>query len=569
MKKTLTLTVLLFLLVSCGTNEEIILNKEVIDIEDTNFVVWWKENNYLNVYWNIVSNNSKILTSNINWVVEYLSCDAWNNVDSNTVIARILPDSNSLSYKNNLIQVNSLKSQLINLKQIKWTTVLNFESKYRQLKLQESELKNQLNTVNKTIWNNDEWLNNQLKIIEESLVLLQKNRESTLKKIDDSIVNIRKTSFNAIESWFKRLDEVFWITNKNKHLNDDYENYIWAKNTWTKNEVKSKIKVLIDEFSKQDEKLSLYSNDELSLKLDTISSIFKDSADVIDDSISSVWAFSESTINKIYWEFLWISNWLITIKNNYEVLVNTRNSTVLTFDAKEKELESNKSQLLTQETWLNSNVITINNNTKNLKEQYDDLGNTKTSTIKEIDINILSLEQAINQLNITFREDFIYAWTVWTIKSKKVNVNNNISIGTPICVIVPDNNSLRLEVYSPNTIKIWTIFKYYNDSNYIWTWSIISELPVRNSLTQNYTYEGFIDFYDYKEWDYLDIKVISEISDSEIWVPLNYVFPKLDWYYVNLIEWDNVTVKKIEVWKMNNWEIKIIFWLQYGDILKQ
>jgi hypothetical protein len=56
-----------------------------------------------------------------------------------------------LSYKNNVVQLDSLKSQLANLKQIRATTISNFESRNRQLKLKESELQNQLNTVNQTI----------------------------------------------------------------------------------------------------------------------------------------------------------------------------------------------------------------------------------------------------------------------------------------------------------------------------------------------------------------------------------------------------------------------------------
>jgi|TARA_Y100001960_G_scaffold317259_1_gene385344 hypothetical protein len=53
-------------------------------------------------------------------------------------------------------------------------------------------------------------------------------------------------------------------------------------------------------------------------------------------------------------------------------------------------------------------------------------------------------------------------------------------------------------------------------------------------MTQNYTYEGKIDFSKFKEGDYIDVKVITQVSNEEIWIPINYIFPKLDGYYVNM-----------------------------------
>lgn len=570
MKKVTSLLLLMAILTSCS-NPEIVVEQEAEEIStiNTDYVVWGKANSYFNVYGNVLNNNLKVWTSNINGKVTYLQCEAGQRVNRGTVIARITPDPNSLSYKNNVVQLNSLKSQLANLKQIRATTISNFESRNRQLKLKESELQNQLNTVNQTIWNDDKWVKNQLKIIEESLVLLEKNRESSLANIDDSISNLRKTAYNNIESGLKRLDETFGLTEKNEELNDQYEDYLWAKNTATKNAVKVKIKQLIADFDKQDENLSLYSDENLSSNLAYISDIFKESADVVDNSISSIGSFSQTTIDGLYKEFVAISNGLITAKNNYDTLINTRKTTVLKFDAEVKKLESTQSELNTKTTTLTSNISTINNNSENIKEQYKDLENTKNSTIKEMDINILWVEQAINQLNITFREDVIYAGTVGTIKTKNISKNNNVAIGTPVCTIVPDDNSLKLEVYSPNALKMWMEFKYYFEGEPMWTGSIISESPVRNAMTQNYTYEGKIDFSKFKEGDYIDVKVITQVSNEEIWIPINYIFPKLDGYYVNMKNWDETITRKVEIGKMNNGEILIKSGIDFWDTLQQ
>ena len=166
MKKIIATLLLVAFITSCGS-QEISTSTEKKDMQPENsaeYIVGGKDNAHINVYGNILSNNVKNITSNIAGTVNLLQCEEWQAVNSNTVIARITPDKNSLSYQNNLVQLNSLKAQLSNLEQIKTTTINNFESQFRQLGLKESEIENQLDSVNNNIWNEDKGLKNQLKI---------------------------------------------------------------------------------------------------------------------------------------------------------------------------------------------------------------------------------------------------------------------------------------------------------------------------------------------------------------------------------------------------------------------
>lgn len=569
MKKVIALLLLTAFLTSCGSSDELIESQVIWETTSVDYVVWGKDNANINVYWNILNNNVKDITTNIAWKVSVLQCIEGQEVGYNTVIARISPDTNSLSYQNNLVQINSLKSQLSNLQQIRTTAIANFDSKYRQLGLQESEIENQIDSVNSTIWDDSQGIKNQLKLIEESMVLLEQNKISSLNNIDDSVINLKKTSFNAIESGLKRLDEIYGISYKNRDLYDEYEDYLGVKNTWLKNTHIAKIKVLLNDFETQNDEFSGLTNQQVTAKINDISQLFKESSDVVNNSVSSVGSLSQATIDSLYNEFLGISNQLINLKNNLDTLVNSRNTTEISFQAQQKELESSKSQLLTQQTTLNSNIKTLSNNNENLKEQYEDLKNTKESTLQEMDINILNVKQAISQLNISFKEDVLYAGTIGTVKTKHVSQNNNVQAWSPICTIVPKDNSLKLEIYSPQSLSKGMEFKYYYDGDLAGTGSIVSESPVRNAQTQNYTYEGEIDFSNYKQWDYLDIKVISQVSSDEIWIPINYVFPKLDGYYVQMKTADSVEDKKVEIWKMNNWEILILSGVDFWDTLQQ
>ena len=63
---------------------------------------------------------------------------------------------------------------------------------------------------------------------------------------------------------------------------------------------------------------------------------------------------------------------------------------------------------------------------------------------------------------------------------------------------------------------------------------------------------------------------MREIENNEIWISLSLIKPRLDWYYVNIVDenWE-VTEQKIEVWNINNWEIRVISGLEKWDILSE
>lgn len=567
MKKICTLFFILFFLNSCWNekNESVII--EEVEEQKIEFTVWTQQNKYKNVYWNILNNSTNILTSTINWKISYLNCESWIDVNTDTVIAVVEPDKLSLSYKNNLVQINTLKNQLKNLEQIKETTIYDFEVKLNQLNLQKNEIKNQLTNVDNNVWDNNKWLNNQLVIINDSISLLEKNKLATLKNIEDSILNLKKSWYNSLVNWIKRLDEIFWITNKNKSLNNDYERYLWVKDATLKQELEAALYDFIGNSWDYKNNFSKFWNEELSQEFKKISDIFTKASDVVENSIESKWAITKVELDWLYKEMLWFSEWFVTLKSNLDNLINTTETTILTFDTQMKELEQAKSQLTTSLSNLGTSKNTILTNSENLEEQFKNLENTKQSTIREIENNILSLKQAISQLNISFEKEVIYAGVVWTIKTKNSSQNNNVWIWSPVCTVVPQFNSLKFEIYSPNKLKKWDEFIYLKDWINFWTWTIISESPVRNSITQNFSYEWNINFDWFKEGDYLDVKVLTESEEWEIWIPIEYVFPMLDWYYANIVWKNEIETVKIKVWKMNNWEILILEWLEFWDTL--
>jgi hypothetical protein len=94
-----------------------------------------------------------------------------------------------------------------------------------------------------------------------------------------------------------------------------------------------------------------------------------------------------------------------------------------------------------------------------------------------------------------------------------------------------------------------------------------------DNVTQNYTYEVTSSNLDVIEWKRIGIWLHLENSSTwNIMIPLDYVQPKLDWYYVYIkisnSKWQAAAFdKKIQVWDIDNWYIQVLSWLKIGNIL--
>lgn len=605
-RKTLLILISIFLLFSCTTeNQKTDVTTSKENKKEITYTVWAKQNETINIYWNILNNNIKELSTDNWWKIEYLNCETWRKVTPDTLIAKITPNLWDLQYKNNMVQLNSLNQQLVNQENIKRSTIQNFESQERQINLQKNDLKNKLSTWEKnlSILKDQKWFNsndidlkissleNQLEMLNETKELVERNKKETLSDINKSIENIKWQIYNTSNKALLKLDETFWISEENNNTNNNYEKFLGAKNTKLKNEVENELRKYIWD----NKTLEITDSANISSDIKNLSNTLKKAWQVVKDSINSNWSLSQSTIDILYETFIGFSDWLLTYKTNYDKLINAVGTTSLTFDTEIKTIDQNLESLNTslenlKNNWSQSADLTFDSNINslenqlsslttgedNLEEQLKTLLETKKSQINWLDMQIINIKDWISKMNIMLSPENIYAETFWTIKQKSVKLNNTVRIWSPICSIVPKNNSLKLELYSPIKLNIWNIFTYLKDWELHWTWTIISESPVKNSLTQNYIYQWEIDFKTLNEWDYLNIKVLNtkeesnDIKNNEIWIPINYVSPKLDWFYVNkLMEWWNIKEIKVEVWNMNNWEIRVVSGLSNGNILQK
>ncbi len=611
MKNFLAPLFLLVFITSCSVEgQNIEVSESTPEIEREQFVVWWKKNNFSNIYGNILNNNSKELVAHTNGQIDYLACQVWAEVDSETLIAKISPDVADTFYKNNVIQLNSLREQILNQNNIRRSTLLNFDSQIKQLAFQENDLNTQLINLDnnlgilknqKDLTGNDIWLQlesiiEQISNLEESKALLEQNKKETLKDIVVNIENLKQQIYNTGNKSLEKLDEIFWVSSENKDENDEFEDFLWAKNSALKAETERQITYFL---SKGGASLENLSDEDLSNEIKKLSDLLKDAAEVMSNSIESEWTFSKTTIDSLYNEFLWYSDAVLWYKTNFDKLRNAIGTTWLKFDSDLKVLEWSLTTLNNQKTNIENNGsqnsdLTFDTNINNLENQIDSLKislkntseqitntkESKISNINQIDIQISQIQDSISRTSVLLQWEKIYATFPWIVKEKKVKEGNVVSTGTPICVIVPEYNSLKLEVYSPNVLQLGSQFKYYKEWEFLWTGSIMTESPVKNIQTQNYTYEWSINYSQLKEGDYLDIVVTNKESwndslweskkDLEIWLPITYVKPRLEWYFVSVIDSDgSISERSIDIWRMNYGEVQVISWLELGDTISK
>jgi len=351
MKKIFISSLIIFSLVSCW--EDIAIDDVAWNINFCNspYEIWEVNKSTLNLKWVVINDELKTISSPMAWVVGGLNCEAWKKVDSNTLIAQISPDFNNPSIINLSIQKWSLINQKTNLESIKSSTIYNFDSQISDLKEQIIITENNIELTKKSSNLNKNDLEKQIKSSEDTLINLESNLELLKKAKTDALekINISReslfTNMNSISGDnLLKIDETFGITIMNRDLNDKYEDYLSAKNSSLWNEVEIEFVRLNTVFKNIDN----LSDAEISVFLWDLVSLDELTRDSIKESIVNI-TFPQTQVDSLYLMFLTYSNNLADIKNWWDSLDNSISSTTVNYDTQilslQNQIDSTKTNL--------------------------------------------------------------------------------------------------------------------------------------------------------------------------------------------------------------------------------
>jgi len=584
MKKIFTIFILFILVSSCSKTEEQKTNtlNENKNICESPYKIWTIDKTNLKLKWVVISDDVLSVSSPMAWIIEYLNCNAWKKVSSNTLIARIAPDYNNPNIVNLSIQKWSLVSQRANIESLKATTISNFDNQINdtkeQIKLLEKNIeltKKSSNLSKKDLGKQIQALEDTLTSLEDNLALLLNWKKDSLDKIDIS----EKTLFTNIANitWdnLLKVDEIFWVTEDNEDKNNAYEDFLSAKNRKLLLEVEQNF-TRLNELNK---KLDSLTNQEISGYLQWMLDLDETAKDAIKESLVNV-KLPQSQIDAFYTMFLTYTTNISDIKNSWDSLENSRLSVVTNYDTQISSLEwqikttqTNLENLKTNKTgfvdtslelqlsWLDSQLKSLNTNLANLIS-------TKKSQVISLDNQILQLNQSIASLNSSLAVRNVYAWINWIVKQKTSSVWNTVWTWMPLCQIIPNAKSTKIKVYSPVELSIWDKLTFnFNDELY----EIVIEnaLVYKDVITQNFVYESnYLDRKYFKDWEIIELSLENVEKEWDfiennwiIKVPVSYVKNKIDWNYVKVLSGSIVIDKKVQLWDINWSMVEVKQWI--------
>lgn len=539
-KKIFSLILLIVLLNSCSNTEQLdnADKKELSNITCENpYQIWNIDKSNLELKWVVVSDDTKSISSPIAWVISYLNCTSWKKVYPKTLIAKVNPDFNNPNISNLSIQKASLVSQKANIESLKQTTITNFDNQISDLKWQIDILKKNMDLTKKS-WDLSrldlekqiETLEDTLTSLEKNLDLLNKSKLEALKSIEtnknSTYINIK----NIVKDNLLKIDEIFWITKENKDLNDKYENYLSKKDSILLAEVKSDFRELdnLDITQMSDLEIS-----DFLWKLIILDDKAKES---VKKSIVNIY-FSQTQIDSFYSIFLNYSKNITDLKNAWDSIENSKTSTITNFD--------------TQISSLESQITTTKNNLENLKDN-------KLGTIDNWnEIQISNLESQLKTLNTNLDN------LISNKKSQIINFDNQIlQLNQSISSLNSNLSSRNIYAWISGVIKqklsskwntIWpnvpicqiipnaksTKIKIYSPVELsIWDkltfelkWELYevfieNALVYKDAITQNFVYES--NYLDRKYFkDWEIINLSFENNDSEKVIEKNIEWTKI------------------------------------------
>ena len=594
MKKTffILMPIILILLSSCWKQE-----MEVVKYFNTSKVSTWviiESNHYV---WYTDSFSNTTLSAKVWWRITDMKKNIWDNVIIWELIASLDWNEAKTWYSwawNIILSLENLKNSTIDMfdKQI---ADINHKIEQANIWLDASKTwKEDVDSITdanlRTIESQINSLENQIKNTNN---LFETKRETLYSNSLNSIINANIFLDNTIDF----LDNLFWVTDKNKNKNNSFEIYLWAKNSWLKNETENMLRDII---SKKDELKSLpkESREEIINTLKDYNSFFsnqirevlKFTSTTLENSVSSS-SFPESMIQELKAQvtnmqnqneqiilsvsgsfMLWLK-WsldnITSLEKEYNVQIEQLEKQLLTLKETYKTYEAEK---LWQLNEMNSKTQISQKQLEEIKDSINTLKKQKEAKVKEIDSQIATAKASQSEAWVMIENTRIISPLSWIITQKNSEVWEVVWAWTPIYVI-SDNSKIKIEIQvwedlikDINILDLVQVEIEWNSE--IKKWIIKKILPTKDMTTKRVSLEIELDNSDnsIKLWSYARVYITKDIQDYWIIIPNKAILQKylIPWVYV--LKDSKAQFKKIEIIKQND-SFSQILWLDVWDVI--
>lgn len=490
--------------------------------------------------------HSIALAPKVGWKIISITKNIWDYVKSGEVIATLDGTEAKTWYASSNEIIKNLESLKISTSQMFDSQILVMEEKMKQAQTgieiaiigsqwneagvadTKNITQNQLKTIDSQIQTAQTGLETALLQLENTKNSLSQKENEIYSNSKSSITNANILASNIIDF----LDTIFWVTQANKHKNNDFNIYLWAKSiTWT-NEIEQNLRKFITDFENI-QQLSWDNQQQIKEILEKYISVFTNDARQL---LKNAYTVFENTIESTYLSQNIIQEYksqisefqtqneavILSVSGNYFLWLKWSLDTIKNFEKEKKSsldmlekqielaknqketLENSKSQISSAWDAQMTDISTKNEIAKKQKELAENalqeakawleaLKNQKHTSLAEIDIQIWQVQSGKNEAWVMIENGKVTSLIDWIVTQKVAEVGSIIWAGMPILMISNDTN-IKIEVWVPDNmlefIRIWDEVKAEIEwiSNLV-SGSISNIFPSKDTITKKTTVE--------------------------------------------------------------------------------
>ena len=564
MKKTSFLFVVflsLLFVAGCGKQtDETLLATGSVQWFTTTYVVWSSPSFQTSLYGTVIADTTKNVVTNRWGILEYIDCQPGKAVSKNTIIAKIQANPDDVSYQNNEIQLAALHQQLNNL-----TTIYAFTED--TLALQRTILQDQYDNniqlfenLEKSKSYTNTSLSYQADLLEQQYDTLTQSKSVDLSKMKTSITNAYKQYLIMIKDSLKKVNDIFSATSFSVSDKDvTMKQQVLSEYSRLKNKVSTTMSA--DDFSQYLSDMS----DLMALAASSISATTPSSA--LPQS-SNVWV----SIDGLYTTFTTLSTTFISSKSAFDTLASSYDSVKNTYNGQIKTLDINTdtfddSTSKSTSLQIDNQIANLQLAQKTLQHQISSSSDSQAIQLTTLKNQLITMKQNIDVLSNSLGGEVLYAGVDGVVKMRALGEDNKVAPNTLLCQISPkDPSNLSIQIYSYQQLQLGSaVWLSTYQWQFLWTWVIVYEYPYKDPTTQNYIYEIPVVKFALKENERVVISLSQKADQNDIWIPLQYISPRLEGNVVRRKNWSGVQNVYVTLWNINDAYVQILSWLNIGD----
>lgn len=551
--------------------------------------------------WRISGAQDITVNSQTFWKVAVINFVEWESVKKGQVVASLTDtvwnlwirvaqaktslERAKLSYENTKISMDKSISD----------ATIALEQAWNKLELVKATNSNNINLAewqksSSDIDNNASQASIDLAKTKDSLDKLEVDLSNTHQSNKDNvnaIINSTKVEIITFSTLYsdviEELDIILWVTDKNKYLNNDYEDYLWAKVSSTLSDAKIEFNRV---YAKKEEYFSLIDSgvsesnvkevmegiqngysDLISL-LGSVDIMFKNSVEIdweLATPIAAVKWYQTSTQSKNA-AFIAFKNSSDSFLNTYKI---TEKSLALNLELQKKQYESmrlayakadNDTKISYNQTVSSSQdaLLDAEINLKNAKIALQNIKDRKEVALKQEQNAIDSAELSLTEAQKEYNKLFIKAPISGRLSSIFVDVWQEVSSSSQIFKVVSDSEQ-EIEISLPEAELSFvsagkTVSVEVNGKNI--NWKIVS---VSNVADANLNYKATISLDETVNFIGWSVKVSISSESTNLLLPISYVNTLSDNKgYIYVLENDLPVKKDVELWRVWGSSIEIL-----------